>query len=78
MTTLLAFTFMLLMVCAMAVGVMFGRRPIEGSCGGMNRLGLDTACEICGGDQTRCPEATGKGTPGQAVDAMADQSRDVD
>jgi hypothetical protein len=73
MTTLLAFAFMLLIVTAMAIGVLFGRRPIEGSCGGMNRLGLDTACEICGGDRARCPEVATETKTDLAVDVMADQ-----
>jgi len=75
MTTLLAFVFMLTVVSAMAVGVIFGRRPIEGSCGGMGRLGLDTACEICGGDQTRCPDSPGETRTDLAVDVMAKRPR---
>jgi len=38
----------------MSVGVIMGRKPIAGSCGGMSALGMDTACDICGGDQTVC------------------------
>lgn len=53
-TVLLAFLIMLLLVAGMAVGVLFGRKPISGSCGGMKALGLDMACEICGGDPDRC------------------------
>lgn len=46
---------MLLVIAGMAVGVMSGREPIKGSCGGLNRLGLrDGACPICGDDPTRC------------------------
>lgn len=54
MTLLLAFLIMLLIVAGMAVGVLFGRKPIAGSCGGMKALGIDMECEICGGDSTRC------------------------
>ena len=55
MTTLFfAFGFMLLMVALMAVGVIFGRKPIAGSCGGMKALGMEMECEICGGDPQRC------------------------
>lgn len=53
-TVLLAFLIMLLLVAGMAVGVLFGRKPIAGSCGGMKALGMDMACEICGGDPDRC------------------------
>lgn len=47
-----------LVVAGMAVGVIMGREPIKGSCGGMGALGIDTACEICGGDPGRCEEET--------------------
>lgn len=47
---------MLLLVAGMAVGVLMGREPIKGSCGGMNALGMDTACDICKGDKERCEE----------------------
>ncbi len=42
----------------MAVGVLFGRKPISGSCGGMKALGLDMECEICGGDLSKCDSGT--------------------
>lgn len=58
-----------LVIAGMAVGVLAGRPPIKGSCGGMGALGVDTACEICGGDPKRCDEETrdgevGRGNPG--------------
>jgi len=64
MTTLvLSFLIMLLVVAGMAVGVIFGRKPITGSCGGMKALGMDVSCEICGGDPSLCetqrPEQNG-------------------
>ena len=58
MTLLLAFILMLIIVAGMAVGVIFGRKPITGSCGGMKALGLDVECEICGGDADRCESMT--------------------
>lgn len=58
---------MLLVVTAMAVGVIFGRKPIQGSCGGMSALGMETACEICGGDQAICDEENNRAaTPVQS------------
>jgi hypothetical protein len=57
MTAVLAFLLMLAAVGGMAIGVMFGRKPISGSCGGMKALGLDVECEICGGDPDRCDSA---------------------
>ena len=35
-------------IAAMAVGVVAGRTPIRGSCGGVSLLGIDQKCEICG------------------------------
>jgi hypothetical protein len=59
---------------AMAVGVLAGRAPIKGSCGGMGALGVDTACELCGGNPQRCDEETrgteaGRANPGQFYSA---------
>lgn len=59
-----------LVIAAMAVGVMAGRPPIKGSCGGMGALGIDTACEICGGDAQRCDEETRDGEIGKANPGM--------
>lgn len=56
-TAVLAFFFMLVIVAGMSVGVMMGRKPIAGSCGGMRALGLDTGCEVCGGDPKACESA---------------------
>jgi hypothetical protein len=54
-----------LVMAGMAVGVMAGRPPIKGSCGGMGALGIDTACELCGGDPQRCDEETRDGEVGR-------------
>lgn len=47
-----------LVIAGMAIGVIMGRAPIKGSCGGMGGLGIDTACDLCGGDPNRCEEET--------------------
>jgi hypothetical protein len=47
-TVLVTFTVMLGVIAAMAIGVMNGRKPISGSCGGLNGGG----CELCG--NTKC------------------------
>jgi len=60
LTIVLAFALMLLLVAAMAVGVLMGRKPISGSCGGMSSLGMEVACDICGGDKGKCDEETEK------------------
>ena len=55
MTTLvITFLVLVTIVTAMSVGVIFGRKPIKGSCGGMQGLGLKENCEICGGDEDKC------------------------
>lgn len=54
-----------LVIAAMAIGVIMGREPIKGSCGGMGALGIDTACDICGGDPKRCDEETRDGEVGK-------------
>lgn len=52
-TILLAIGFFLVLFAAMAIGIMLGRPPIKGSCGGMAALTAGT-CEICGGDPAKC------------------------
>jgi hypothetical protein len=41
-----------LLITGMAVGVLLGRKPISGSCGGVGAaLGeKDYSCDLCGGD----------------------------
>lgn len=46
------------LVAIMAIGVMMGRRPISGSCGGIGRVnGENGECAICGGDPIKCETA---------------------
>ena len=49
---------MLFIIAAMAIGVIMGRKPIKGSCGGVGAaLGENNyVCDICGGDPARCDE----------------------
>ena len=66
MTLLLISTAVIgLVIAGMAIGVIMGRQPIKGSCGGMGALGIDTSCEICGGDPQRCDEETRDGEEGR-------------
>lgn len=53
-TLVLSFVVMLIVIAGMAVGVMFGRKPIAGSCGGMKALGVAGECAICGGNPAAC------------------------
>lgn len=61
----ISFLVMGLVIAGMAIGVLAGRPPIKGSCGGMGALGIDTACDICGGDPQRCDEETRDGEVGK-------------
>ena len=54
MTFVLALLVFMAIMAAMAVGVMLGRAPIKGSCGGLGAVGITQECEICGGDSQRC------------------------
>lgn len=56
MIWLFTFAFFTLAVLGLAVGVMFGRKPIAGSCGGIGVLGIDKECSICGGQPAKCAE----------------------
>ncbi len=74
-TFLLVLLIVVLVVAGMSVGVIFGRKPISGSCGGMGALGISTSCEICGGNTQKCEEENqrlakeGKGASDLAYDA---------
>ncbi|MCS2609428.1 (Na+)-NQR maturation NqrM [Halomonas dongshanensis] len=57
---LLVFGIMALIMGAMAVGVIMGRKPIAGSCGGLNQIGMKDGCDICGGKDEVCEEENRK------------------
>lgn len=48
-TVIVTFAVLLAVIAAMSIGVLNGRRPISGSCGGLN----GGRCELCSGD---CPK----------------------
>ena len=55
MTTLtLTFITLILVISLMSVGVIFGKKPISGSCGGIKAFGKNGACELCGNDPSKC------------------------
>ena len=45
---LLTFLVFLIAVLAMATGFIMAKKPIAGSCGGLNKLGLKKDCPVCG------------------------------
>ena len=48
-TLFLTFAVLLAVIAAMAIGVIHGRKPISGSCGGLN----GGRCELCSGSCKR-------------------------
>ena len=52
---LITFCTFLVLIAAMAVGVIFANKPIKGSCGGLSNLGLKDSCVICGGGDKTDP-----------------------
>ena len=53
---LITFLVIAVVVVIMSVGVLFGRKPVQGSCGGMNNIEGLKECEICGGEPQKCKE----------------------
>jgi hypothetical protein len=74
-TFLLVLLIVVLLVAAMSIGVIFGRKPISGTCGGIGALGISQSCDICGGNTQECKEDNersankGKETEALAYDA---------
>lgn len=55
-TVILSFVLISLAVAGLSIGVMMGRKPLQGSCGGLNNFGEAGACELCGGKPEKCVE----------------------
>ena len=55
-TFLLVLLIVILLVAAMSVGVILGRKPISGTCGGIGAMGISKSCDICGGNPQKCEE----------------------
>tara|TARA_B100000686_G_C16168938_1_gene655350 strand:+ start:151 stop:366 length:216 start_codon:yes stop_codon:yes gene_type:complete len=56
-TFLVTLMFFAAVITVMSVGVMFRRKPLEGSCGGLGALGLGD-CDFCEGDPEKCDRRT--------------------
>ncbi len=73
-TFLVVFVVMALVVLGLAVGVLAGRKPIAGSCGGIASLGIEKECSICGGVREKCEEANST-QAGTGADLAYDASK---
>ena len=52
----LIFLVLMAAIAVMSVGVLFGKKPITGSCGGLANLEPGRECELCGGNPSKCDE----------------------
>ena len=75
MTFVVVFLAMLLVVGMMAIGVIMGRKPIAGSCGGIANLGIEKECSICGGSREKCEEVNRDKTDAPNTDLAYDASK---
>ncbi|MFT4712340.1 MAG: hypothetical protein ACJAVI_002122 [Candidatus Azotimanducaceae bacterium] len=71
---LLTFVILLMIVAAMSVGVLMGRKPISGSCGGLANAGVGGPCDICGGDMSKCDSE--EEMSGRSVSSIAKATAD--
>jgi hypothetical protein len=60
MILLLSFLVIGLAVAGLAAGVIMGRKPLQGSCGGLNNFTEGKDCELCGGHREKCAEINGE------------------
>ncbi|MGM0767201.1 MAG: (Na+)-NQR maturation NqrM [Pseudomonadota bacterium] len=71
-TFLLVLLIVSVLVAAMSVGVIFGRKPISGTCGGIGALGISQSCDICGGNTQKCEEENERiATEAKNADALS-------
>ena len=64
-TFIIVFIMLMLAGAAMAIGVIFGRKPIKGSCGGLGAVGVERACgckDVCENAQAADSNRAGKAT----------------
>lgn len=57
-TFIAVFAVLMLVVIGMGIGVIFGRAPLKGSCGGLGNVGVERACgctDVCANEQGQTP-----------------------
>ncbi|MDO4435433.1 MAG: (Na+)-NQR maturation NqrM [Cardiobacteriaceae bacterium] len=58
-TFIAIFVLLLVAVAGMSVGVIFGRAPLKGSCGGLGAVGVEKACGCTDGcDQEKASSSS--------------------
>jgi hypothetical protein len=55
-TILISFLLFGTVILIMSVGVLMGREPVKGSCGGLANVDGIAQCELCGGSPAKCSE----------------------
>ena len=72
MTFLVTLGVLLTVVVAMSIGVLMGKKPLKGSCGGVGAAlqEKDYVCDLCGGDPNKCDEEQAKSA--ESTQAPAD------
>jgi hypothetical protein len=55
-TILISFLLIATVILIMSVGVLMGREPVKGSCGGLANVDGIAQCELCGGSPAKCSE----------------------
>lgn len=68
-TFLLALGLVLLLIAGMSIGVIFGRKPISGSCGGVGAQ-LGGGCSVCGRESGSCDDDADDVDTGGDVDNL--------
>lgn len=73
----LAFIVLALIMAGMAIGVIMGKKPLKGSCGGVGAaLGeTDYTCDLCGDDPNKCDEINQGDTENTSSDLAYDASK---
>lgn len=72
---LVVFAVMALTVLGLATGVLAGRKPIAGSCGGIASLGIEKQCSICGGVPEKCEDANRDESTAASTDLAYDATK---
>jgi len=73
----LAFVVLALIMVGMAIGVIMGKKPLKGSCGGVGAaLGeTDYTCDLCGDDPNKCDEINQGDVQNTSSDLAYDASK---